>query len=98
MTAKLHPVKDAPTVALPCTIAEPDLWFAEQPRDVETAKALCVPCPIRASCLAGALERAEPVGVWGGQLFVDGAMVAHKRKRGRPRKDAVPYFLTAQAS
>ncbi|MDD9207483.1 WhiB family transcriptional regulator [Georgenia sp. 10Sc9-8] len=64
-----------------------DLWFAERTADVERAKALCGPCPVRRECLAGALERGEPWGVWGGEILVDGAVVARKRGRGRPRKD-----------
>ena len=74
---------------LPCWTTDPDLWFAESPADVEAAKALCVPCPLREACLAGALERREPWGVWGGQLFVAGVVVPRKRPRGRPRKDDV---------
>ncbi len=77
-----------PDSGLPCWTADPDLWFAESPADVERAKALCVPCPLRDACLAGALERREPWGVWGGQLFVSGVVVPRKRPRGRPRKDA----------
>ena len=73
-------------VVLPCWTTAPDLWFAESPADVEAAKALCVPCPLREACLTGALERREPWGVWGGQLVVAGVVVPRKRPRGRPRK------------
>lgn len=73
-------------VQLPCRMGDPELWFAESPQDVETAKVLCGDCPLRAACLTGALERSEPWGVWGGQLVVAGAVVARKRPRGRPRK------------
>lgn len=73
---------------LPCQdLATADLWFAERTADVEQAKALCQSCPIKADCLDGALARAEPWGVWGGEVFVDGVVVARKRGRGRPRKD-----------
>ncbi len=73
---------------IPCR-KDPDLWFAESPPDVELAKSLCRECPVRLECLAGALDRREPWGVWGGELFVAGAVVAHKRPRGRPRKSRV---------
>ncbi len=73
---------------LPCRENEGDLWFGETPGEVELAKSLCRECPVRELCLAGALERKEPWGVWGGELFLRGAVVARKRPRGRPRKDA----------
>lgn len=75
--------------ALPCHEHPADLWFAELPAEVEHAKELCGPCPLREQCLAGALDRSEPWGVWGGQLFLQGQVVARKRPRGRPRKDEV---------
>jgi WhiB family redox-sensing transcriptional regulator len=72
---------------LPCRVNDPELYFAESPGDVELAKALCLDCPVRAECLAGARERREPWGVWGGELFLQGAVIPRKRPRGRPRKD-----------
>jgi WhiB family redox-sensing transcriptional regulator len=75
--------------ALPCHVVDPDLFFAESPADVERAKALCLDCPLRPACLAGALERREPWGVWGGQLVLQGVVVPRKRPRGRPRKNDV---------
>jgi len=73
---------------LPCA-EDPDLFFAESPDDVELAKSLCCDCPVRAGCLAGAIERREPWGVWGGELFLRGEIVPRKRARGRPRKNDV---------
>jgi WhiB family transcriptional regulator, redox-sensing transcriptional regulator len=72
---------------LPCS-SDPELFFAESPEDVRRAKALCGVCPVQSACLAGALQRAEPHGVWGGALFLRGAIAADKRPRGRPRKSA----------
>ena len=76
------------TLELPCN-RDPDLWFAESPADLERAKALCSECPIRRECLAEALEREEPWGVWGGEILHRGSVVGRKKPRGRPRKDAV---------
>ena len=74
---------------LPCRVADPDLWFAEDPAELAQAKALCGGCPIRRACLADALQRAEPWGVWGGEILERGMVLARKRARGRPRKDEV---------
>jgi WhiB family transcriptional regulator, redox-sensing transcriptional regulator len=70
---------------LPCT-EDPELFFAESPREVELAKEMCRECRARLACLAGALERREPWGVWGGELLLRGMIVPRKRPRGRPRK------------
>jgi WhiB family redox-sensing transcriptional regulator len=72
---------------LPCRVNDPDLWFAEAPAELDQAKELCAGCPVRAECLAGALTRREPWGVWGGEIFERGAVIARKRPRGRPRKE-----------
>jgi WhiB family transcriptional regulator, redox-sensing transcriptional regulator len=71
---------------LPCRSGDADLWFAEAPAQLERAKALCRHCPIQAECLEGALEREEPWGVWGGQIFERGVIIHRKRPRGRPSK------------
>ncbi|MCW2655723.1 MAG: WhiB family transcriptional regulator, redox-sensing transcriptional regulator [Mycobacterium sp.] len=79
--------RDKKLPELPCHDGDPDLWFADNPADLERAKKLCAQCPIRSRCLAAALEREEPWGVWGGQIFERGVIVARKRGRGRPRKN-----------
>ena len=71
---------------LPCRSDDADLWFAEAPKELERAKELCAACPIKAECLAGALQRAEPWGVWGGEIFERGVVIPRKRPRGRPSK------------
>jgi WhiB family redox-sensing transcriptional regulator len=86
-----EPIGRRAPVGLPCQVNDPDLWFAEAPADLEFAKALCAGCPAQRTCLAGAIERREPCGVWGGQIFHNGHIVPYKRSRGRPRKDSSPY-------
>ncbi|WP_234356325.1 WhiB family transcriptional regulator [Blastococcus sp. Marseille-P5729] len=73
---------------LPCRQQDGDLWFAEKPAELELAKTLCQSCPVLTECLLSAIERREPWGVWGGQIFERGAVIATKRGRGRPRKGA----------
>ncbi len=83
---------------VPCRRFDPDLWFADAPAELELAKSLCGDCPVRVECLAGALERAEPWGVWGGEIFERGVVIARKRPRGRPRKSDVALDVQAEAA
>lgn len=69
------------------------LFFSEEPLQIARAKAICSRCTVREACLGAALERAEPWGVWGGQLVIDGAVIAHKRPRGRPPKHPRPELV-----
>lgn len=75
------------------------LFFSEQLDDIARAKEFCRGCDVRRECLADALARREPWGVWGGELFANGKVLAFKRPRGRPRKirpeEAVPVGATA---
>jgi WhiB family redox-sensing transcriptional regulator len=87
----------APEAVLPCRSGDADLWFAESPAELERAKASCADCPVREACLAGALARREPWGVWGGEIFERGAVIARKRPRGRPRKNATVEPVAAKS-
>ena len=69
---------------LPCHRENPQLWFSDLPADLQLAKAYCQPCPVRRACLSGAVERGEPHGVWGGEIFARGTIITEKRPRGRP--------------
>lgn len=64
------------------------LFFSDDLVDIARAKAICSRCTLRVECLERALERAEPWGVWGGELIDTGRVVVHKRPRGRPPKIA----------
>jgi WhiB family transcriptional regulator, redox-sensing transcriptional regulator len=96
MAALFNPADLPVGLDLPCA-EDPELFFAEAPEDVETAKALCQGCRARTACLEGALDRREPWGVWGGELLLRGTIVPRKRPRGRPRKDSADE-LTGAAS
>lgn len=76
---------DAESLDLPCHTSDPELFFSDELLSIATAKRLCGECPKKAACLAGAISRAEPGGIWGGELFDDGRVVAAKRTVGRPR-------------
>ena len=76
--ADLRTASDGGLSGAACTAADPDLFF---PEDGDTfgerrAKAICAACPVRAACLAAAIERGEPVGVFGG---------LNEQERGLPR-------------
>jgi WhiB family redox-sensing transcriptional regulator len=76
----------ANTRGLPCQQEDSALWFSSLPAELNLAKAYCRECHNRGPCLAGALERREPTGVWGGEIFEEGRLIESKRPRGRPRK------------
>jgi len=71
------------------------LFFSEDLGDIARAKAFCRGCEVQADCLSSAVARTEPWGVWGGELVVNGRILANRRRRGRPPKvprveDALP--------
>lgn len=72
----------------PCHVHDPNLWFSDRPAELEIAKRHCTGCRIRTTCLTGALNRGEPWGVWGGEIFDHGVVIAFKRPRGRPSREA----------
>ena len=59
------------------------VFFSHDRKVVDQAKAICAGCSRRESCLDGALERREPWGVWGGELFRNGHVVTNRKRRPR---------------
>jgi WhiB family redox-sensing transcriptional regulator len=64
------------------------LFFSDHVVDIARAKAMCGLCKLSTECLADALERDEPWGVWGGELLSGGRVIADKRPCGRPKEPA----------
>ena len=64
-----------------CASHSPDIFFpeTETPTASRAAKAICAGCPVRAECLAFAMETVQTDGVWGG-------MDAGERRRMRRRQ------------
>lgn len=50
-----------------CLDRDPELFFPEDsdPYRIRAAKKVCRQCPVRDTCLIGALQRKEPWGIWG---------------------------------
>lgn len=67
------------------------LFFSDDDFDIARAKKICSTCSLQASCLAGALDRSEAYGVWGGQLLIDGTPVRFARRRGRPAAHRIEF-------
>ena len=59
------------------------VFFSQDRKVIGKAKTICAGCSRRESCLEGALERREPWGVWGGELFRNGHVVTNRRGRTR---------------
>ena len=91
LTGLLRRNDDWQSAAACATVANAgDLFFSEELQDIAKAKMVCAECPVIAPCLEAAINRGEPWGVWGGQLFLNGRILAKKRRRGRPPKNPRP--------
>lgn len=66
-----------------CRDADPDLFFPERGSPGDSAKRVCVTCPVRIECLEYALANSERYGVWGGLT---------ERERTRLRRRARQLF------
>jgi len=69
------------------------LFFSDDLVDIGRAKAMCEKCALKTNCLADAMDREEPWGVWGGELLLNGRIVTSKRACGRPPKNPRPAVV-----
>jgi WhiB family redox-sensing transcriptional regulator len=68
-----------------CLGLDADLFFPGPGDDPAPAKAVCAGCAVRAECLAAALARKEPDGIWGG-LTASERRGNTRRRRIRARR------------
>lgn len=54
-----------------CAQTDPEAFFPEKGDSTRPAKRICAACPVRAECLAYALDHDERFGVWGGLSAVE---------------------------
>jgi WhiB family redox-sensing transcriptional regulator len=82
-----------------CLGLDADLFFPGPGDDPAPAKAVCAGCIVRAQCLAAALARREPDGIWGGLTASERRGDARRRRvRTRSRTSARGGLRTAPAS
>lgn len=65
----------------PCADEDPELFFNPANYAIRAAKNVCAGCDFRAQCLTGALQRQEPWGVFGGELFPDATHTARRNAK-----------------
>ena len=65
-----------------CLQTDPEIFFPELGQNPNAAKRVCAVCPVRAACLADAIEQREPHGVRGG-------MTPNERKAHIRAQDSV---------
>lgn len=70
-----------------------DLWFPERGASAADAKAVCVVCPVRTTCLDYALRWDIRHGIWGGMSVRERRRVG---RRGGPRRLAAPHGTTTR--
>lgn len=67
-----------------CTQVDPELFYPGEGGQAREALRVCAGCPVRAQCLAYALDRGERFGIWGGQS------AAARRRMTRPAPQPAP--------
>jgi WhiB family redox-sensing transcriptional regulator len=76
-----------------CAQTDPEIFFPKKGDSARDAKLVCQSsCPVRAECLAYALENDERFGIWGGYSERE----RRKLKRGNRIRPAMPHGRNAR--
>lgn len=65
-----------------CAGVDSEMFFPDTASGIKTARRICAPCPVKAECLAFALER-DPWGVWAGTTRRERRELRRDEPRGR---------------
>jgi WhiB family redox-sensing transcriptional regulator len=65
-----------------CAGTDAEEFFPEKGGTTRYAKAICIPCPVRAECLRYALDHDERFGIWGG--------LSERERRALKRNGSTP--------
>ncbi|MFC4054962.1 WhiB family transcriptional regulator [Actinomadura syzygii] len=78
-----------------CRDVDPEVFFpaaasdsapdaaSDGKRRIAQAKAVCAGCPVQQECRREAIERREPVGIWGGTTPQQRAALRRKQRRSK---------------
>ncbi|MEV6978748.1 WhiB family transcriptional regulator [Kitasatospora sp. NPDC093806] len=97
--AEYRPNPDSDLRGAACNGADTDLFYPEVDEDAEDieaarataewaerrAKMICAGCPVKSMCLADALERKEPAGIFGGLNERERNSLLRRAARSRAR-------------
>jgi WhiB family redox-sensing transcriptional regulator len=64
-----------------CRGVDPEIFYPVSEEDAEEAKAICMACNVRETCLEFALVNRERDGVWGGATERERRRVLRQRRR-----------------
>ncbi|TYK43060.1 WhiB family transcriptional regulator [Actinomadura decatromicini] len=71
---------DAASGSAPDPVSDP---VSDGKRRIAQAKAVCAGCPVQQECRREAVERREPVGIWGGTTPQQRAALRRKQRRSK---------------
>lgn len=76
-----------------CADMNSDLFFPQRGASTDKAKAACRACPVRAECLAYAMNTGERFGIWGGLSERERRQL--RRDRRRAARDPIGHAEVA---
>lgn len=72
-----------------CNETDPEAFYPERGGTNLAARGVCAECPVRAACLAWAVENGEKYGMWGGLSEAQrGKLIVEYRRRQKAARKA----------